>query len=98
MLRSDVDDARIAGRDDDRERPLEALGDVGRRIAHRIVGIRIDRALLTGLAITPRDETAVAARVKHVEIARIARDVAALAAADRIEHLIGVAARSARTA
>ena len=98
MLRADVDDSRIGRRHHDRERPLEALRDVGRRVPHRVVGVRVDRTLLTRVAIEPRDQAAVAARIEDVRVARIARDVAALAAAHRVEHLIGASARSPRAA
>ena len=94
VLRADVERARIGGREHDRERPLEALGDVSRRIAHRVVGMRVDRALLAGAPIEPRDEAAVAAGEEQIRRPRIAGDVAALAAADRVEDLID-AARSA---
>src|SRR5206468_11078066 len=55
-------------------------------------------ALLTGPAIESGDQAAVAAREEDVRVAGIAGDVAALAATHRVEHLIGAAAGSPRTA
>src|SRR5207249_7777686 len=68
------------------------------RVAHRIIRIWIDRALLTSPPVLPRDQSAVAAGIEDVGIARVARDVPALAAADRIKHLIGAPTRSTRSA
>src|SRR6185436_18828079 len=94
LLRPDVEDAGIGRRQDDRERPLEALGDVRRRVTHGIVGMRIDRALLTGLLIAPGDQASVAAGEKDVGIPGVVRDVTAFPAADRVEDLIRAAARA----
>src|SRR6185295_19310728 len=82
----------------DRERPLEPLGDVGRRVPHRVVGIGIHRPLLPGAAIETGDQAAVAAGEEDVGPPRIAGDVAALAAADRVEDLVGAAAGAAGSA
>ena len=98
VLRSDIEHGRIGRRQHDRERPLKALRDVGGRISHRIIGIRIDRALLAGSAIQSGDQAAVAAGIEDVGIVRVARDVAAFAAAHGIEHLIGATAGPTRAA
>ena len=42
-------------------------------------------AALAGAPVDPGQQAAVAARVEHVGVLRIRRDVAALAAADRVE-------------
>ena len=98
VLRADVDDPRVGRRHDDRKRPLEPLGDVGGRIAHRIVRVGIDLPLLAGALVLPGDQAAVAAGVEDVRVARVARDVPALAATHRVEHLVRAAAGSARSA
>src|SRR5262249_56067288 len=66
--------------------------------AEGIVGIRMDLSLVAGAAIEGGDEAAVAARIEDIGRPRIARDVAALAATDGVEHLIGAAAGSAGAA
>ena len=53
------------------------------REAHWIVGPDIDGAALPGSSIDSGQQAAVASGVKHVDIARVRCDVAALAAADR---------------
>src|SRR5262245_25616357 len=71
-------------REHDRKRPLKALGDVSRRVSHRIVRMGIDGALLPSLPIEPREVPAVAARIDNIRVARIAVDVIASAAAARV--------------
>ena len=85
VLRRGVEHLRIDRREHDRVGPLEAFLDVDRGIPHRVVRIDVDRALLAGLAIEAAQVAAVAAGEEHVEVFRIGRDVAALAAADRVE-------------
>ena len=94
VLRRRVQRLRIGRRDDDRKRPLESLGDVRGREAHRIVRPDVDRAALAGPAVDARQQAAVAAGVEDVDVPRVGRDVAALAAADRVQ-LAGAAARHA---
>ena len=98
VLRRDVEHVRIGRRVHDRERPLKPLDDVLRRIAHRVVGIRIDFPQLAGFPVEAGDQAAVAAGEEDVGVARIVGDVAALAAADRIEDAIGAAVAAARPA
>src|SRR5207237_5973373 len=59
VLRADVERGRIHWREHDRERPLEALGDVLRSVAHRVVGIWVDRLFLAGGTVQARDVDAI---------------------------------------
>src|SRR5206468_7583453 len=60
VLRADVENARIDRRENDRERPLEPFRDPLRRIAHRVGGVWVDWARLTGLPIEAGNQVAVA--------------------------------------
>src|SRR6202008_1381044 len=82
----------------DRIGPLPALDDGARRFAGEEARIRTDLAQLAGAAVEAGEERAVVgAGVEDVDVLRIGRDVAGLAAADGIERF-GVAAGIAEPA
>ncbi len=76
-------------RQHDRERPLEAILEVGGAPPHRVVRPGVDVPRLPGLAIVARDHAAVAPGVGDVRVVGTHGDVAALAAADRVPVLVG---------
>ena len=96
-VRSGVHDVRVVRRDDDRERPLEAILQVHRRVAHRIVRPRIHVHADPGPQIFPREQVAVAAGVHDVRIVAARGDPTRLAAAG-LEPLGYVEVSSARAA
>src|SRR6476659_4832208 len=97
VLRSDIQDVRIGGRDHNRKSPLEALLDISRRGPHRIVRVWVDRAFLARAPIEAGNQAAVASGVVDIRTARIARNVSAFAASDGVKHLIGAAAGASGT-
>ena len=68
----------------DRRIPLEPVLEIAGRLPELKLRVVEDLAELAGLAVQPGDRAAVAAGVDDVRIARVHRDVAALAAADLI--------------
>src|SRR5439155_26732863 len=95
-LRRGVEDVRIDRGEDDRISPLPALDDRGRVLAREEARIGSDLALLTGAAIESREERSVVrAGEEDVHVFRVGRDVARLAAADRVERLDAAASSAA---
>ena len=92
----------VVRRHDDREGPLEPIPEIDCRVAHRVVGVRIDVAREAGAHVLARDQRAVAAGVGDVRIVGAHGDVAGLATT-RFHPVAGVdtarlAARSAERA
>src|SRR3954466_251655 len=67
-------------------------------MSHGVIGPDVDCASLAGASIGSGEQTAVAPGVKNVDVARIRRDVAALATADRIHDVSGAVTRHAHGA
>ena len=80
MLRGDIERAGIMRIEQDREGPLEALGNVAGRRAHGVVRPNGDGAALSGAMVVTGEQAAIAAGKIDIGIARIGRDIAALAA------------------
>ncbi len=95
VLRRGIERLGISRRDHDREGPLKSFGDVRRRRAHRVVRPDVDRSPFAGAAVDSGQQPAVAARVEDVDVSGIRRDVAALAATDRVQ-LVATGAGHAR--
>ena len=83
-LRGVVEDVRVVGREPDGRVPLEPVVQVARGLSELQLRVVEDLAVLAGLPVHPGDAAAVTAGVDDVRVARIHRDVAALAAADGI--------------
>ncbi len=69
-------------RENDREVPLEAIFDIARSPAHRIVWVRIYIAQLSGAVIVARDQSVIRAGEDDLRVFRRGRDPSRLAAAD----------------
>src|SRR3954465_312027 len=91
MLRRGVEDARILRREDNRIRPLPALGEHARRLAGEEARVDLDVADLAVGAIVAREQRALAARIDDVGIARVWRDVSRFAAADVVHPVAELA-------
>ena len=75
-----VERARVVGREDDGEVPLEAVLEVGGAGAHRVVRPGVDVAELAGGMVQAGEQAAVGAAVDDVGVLGVGDDVAALAA------------------
>src|SRR3954467_3535987 len=91
MLRRGVEDARILRREDDRIRPLPALGEHARRLAGEEARIDLNVANLAVGAIVACEQRTLAAGGDDVRVARVGRDVARLAAADVVHPVAELA-------
>src|ERR1035441_9767060 len=89
MLRGSVQHLGIERRKDDWERPLPALFQRPGRLSREKQRIHLYVAGVSGMAIEARQKSALAAGVKEVGIARVGRDVAALAAGHRVLDFVG---------
>ena len=86
-LRGVVEQARIVLRDEDRGVPLETMLEVTRRHSIDQHGVDGDRATFAVTVVVATDLADVAARIDNVIVARVDRDVTALAAAHRVPVL-----------
>ena len=84
QVRAGVHGVGIVPGDHDREGPLEPILHVLGARAHRVLGIDRHVALLSGAVVETADVAVVAAGVVDVGLARLGRDVAALAAAGHV--------------
>src|SRR6185437_11586240 len=96
-LRRRVDDVGVVRRHADRRVPLEAVLHVGGALPRFLVGVDAHALADAAVAIGPLDRAAVVAGVDDVGVARVDRDVAALAAG-HAERLAGARARHADVA
>jgi hypothetical protein len=88
VLGARVDDVGVVLRDHDREGPLEAVLEIDRRMAHWIVGPRIDVPNHASLRVETRDQVPVRSGVDDVGIPRISSDPSAFTAADVFQFAV----------
>ncbi len=92
-LAADIHAVVVVGRDRDRERPLEPVGQFGRRPSLGIVRPDADVAGVAGLEVVALKDAVVAARPDDVVLHRVGNGEARLAAADRVHQADRDAAR-----